>query len=113
MACSRLQSFLTYAGSLPPSSRPAFINLSPIAFLTCLPPLTDPVKRIWSILSSEIMFEVDWWSKCKNWKTPSGIPADFEAWNNCSAHRGVCEECFRITVLPDKRDGTIELTDVL
>ena len=78
---------------MPPSSRPAPINLVPIDFLTSLPPLTDPVNKTWSILLSPIIFEVDAWSKWRYWNTLSG-KADFSAAsNNCSAQRGVCDEC--------------------
>ena len=78
-----------------------------------MPPLTDPVNNTWFILLSEIILEVDWWSKCKNWKIFFGNEALFAASNNCSAHNGVCDECFRITVLPASKLGTMELTDVL
>ena len=108
-----MQSDLTYAGSFPPNSNPAPINLVPIAFFTSLPPETEPVNKIWLIRWSDIILEVDKWSKCKIWKTLSGIPAFLAAFNNCSAHKGVCDECFKITQFPASKLGTIELTEVL
>ena len=89
------------------------MNLAPIAFLTSMPPETEPVNKTWFIRLSDITLAVDEWSKCKIWKTFLGIPAFSDALNNCSAQSGVCDECFSIIQLPASRLGTIELTEVL
>ena len=60
-----------------------------------------------------MIFDVDEWSKCRNWNMFFGKDALVAASNNCSAHKGVWDECFRMTVFPDNKLGTIEFTDVL
>ncbi|MNL77360.1 hypothetical protein D3C87_2035140 [compost metagenome] len=49
---------------------------------------------------------------CRYWNTPLGAPASRKARSISSAHRGVWSECFRMTVLPAIKAGTMLFTAV-